>query len=185
MPETAPILKIPTERDGVILKAVTALDDEAYVLLGRPFRHPAKPSHPTAPDHEAFMRLRKIHKNETFDKLNMGIWDIKSFDLKVFTGYVELRPDNKAEHTATVGCIIAERYRQFGYATTALRAIMQYGRQHLDIETYRAEVGTSNLPSQHMVERLGFECVGESYQRLSYVLNQIPEALPKENLPVV
>jgi RimJ/RimL family protein N-acetyltransferase len=171
--EKPEIIRIPTEREGVILKTATALDDEAYLLVNRPFRAKVRPSDPLAPDNDVFKKLRVLRSREDPSKLSMSIWDTQRFENSpVFAGFVELRPESEAENTAKVGAEIAEIYRRYGYAATALRAIMNYGRENLGIDTFKAEVQPSNYASQQLVQRLGFEFTGQRHNTLTYALEQ-------------
>lgn len=170
MAETDKLIRVKTDRDGIILKTVTELDDAAWFIVNRPYVHPLPPSAKEAPDYIAFSRLRWQRRKDDPSTVRMGIWDAKRFKRPIFAGYVELHRKSEPDGTAQVGCIVAETYRGYGYATTALQAIMKYGRENLDLETYKAEVREANYASREMVEKLGFEVVRENLGTLTYAL---------------
>lgn len=169
-------LRLPTDRKEVILKTVTQLDDEAWLLAKRNYNSPYRPSQKEAPDYyDGFLNLRRQRARDDPQRLHMGIWDISTHDLIVFTGFVSLQANKKARDFSTVNCTIVEGFRERGYATTALQAIMKFGREHLDIETFKAVVPISNEAGQNLALQLGFELEGEMDRRLTYVLPPLPD----------
>lgn len=76
----------------------------------------------------------------------------------VFTGH-----DNKQ---ADLGCTLHKDYHGKGYATEAMRAMINYLFVHLDKHRLVASIDPRNAPSVALVERLGF--TKEAHLRESY-----------------
>lgn len=165
------VLKIPTAREGTILKQVTDLDHKAWLLTNRRFSHPSPPDHPAAPDHQAFKKIKKFWESRADQSLDMGIWDLKSFERVAFIGYVTLAPTTEY-NIAEVGVEIAELYRRRGYGSLAIQAIVKYGRSELGYKVIEADILSANRGSRGMIEKLGFELSRESRGHAIYHQSQ-------------
>ena len=163
------IIRIPTEREGVLLKTATELDDKYAVHAARNFYHPLKPDQVGAPDHHAYQALRTIRREADPNELMMGIWDTKGFQNIAFIGFVSLKPYPKLENAAEVGCEINRDYRHRGYATIAVRGIMKYGRENLGYEDIVARIISKNTAFVNLFEGLGFRLDHEQRGASYYV----------------
>jgi len=82
------------------------------------------------------------------ETLDMGIWH-----RDIFVGGASLTPD-KAAQEAEVGCWLSESQSGRGYASCALQAIADYGRENYPRVV--ARVAEDNAASIKLVERCGF-----------------------------
>lgn len=164
-------LRLPTERQGVILKTATILDDEAWLLAKRHYKHRSRPRERNAPEYYyEFSDLRRRRSLEDPQKLNMGIWDTDTYGLIVFAGFVSLQTNTNSRDFGRLDCNIVEQYRRSGYATTALQAIMKFGREYLDIDTFKGVVPKSNQAGHILAAKLEFEVAEEMHRRFTYIL---------------
>ncbi len=172
-------LILPTELNEVRLKSVTPLDYEAWLIQKRKYKnYPLRPSEVNAPDYYDHLDLCKRRNREDPQKLQMSIWDIKTFGSILFMGFVGLQTNRDAKDFGTLDCTVIESFRHLGYATTALRALIKFGREYLDIDTYKGVVTNSNHAGQGLAEKLGFELEGEMYRRKTYILPPSTELEP-------
>lgn len=72
-------------------------------------------------------------------------------------GYVA---HGRADGGCWVGCIVVPAARGRGYATEALRILVDYLFLHLDIGRIQCEVHPANVASRRLVERVGFTLEG-------------------------
>lgn len=64
--------------------------------------------------------------------------------------------------SATLGiCMKNDRYKGIGYGTQAEILPVRYVFDKLDIPVLYADCLISNLRSQHVLEKVGFKCIGE------------------------
>lgn len=96
-------------------------------------------------------------------------------------GSVILTSVNELDRTATIGVYIGEKeYRGKGYGTEALRAIIRYGFDYLNLHNINLSVISYNENALRCYQKLGFqeygrrhECVlvgGKYYDRISLEL---------------
>ena len=62
-----------------------------------------------------------------------------------------------------LGYMVLPPYRQRGYATEAVRAMIDWAREERDIRVFVASIVPDNEPSLALVRRLGFVHVGEHW----------------------
>ncbi|MGC2191571.1 MAG: GNAT family N-acetyltransferase [Candidatus Dormiibacterota bacterium] len=87
-----------------------------------------------------------------------GLWAVEITDTGEFAGFVGLnRPSFTARFTPAVevGWRLAHRHWHHGYASEAARAALDYGFESLHLDEIVSFTSTSNLRSQHVMERLG------------------------------
>jgi RimJ/RimL family protein N-acetyltransferase len=75
-----------------------------------------------------------------------------------------------ATGAVSVGCGITEDARGQGYATEALRALLEWAREQSGLTCVLADTTRSNLASQRLLERVGLRRVGEDGELLYYML---------------
>ncbi|MFJ7826511.1 GNAT family N-acetyltransferase [Psychrobacillus sp. NPDC096623] len=63
-------------------------------------------------------------------------------------------------YRAEVGYELSKDYWSRGIASEALEAVVKYGYQHFQLERIEALIEPTNLPSQKLVEKLGFKREG-------------------------
>lgn len=82
------------------------------------------------------------------------IWAIRPIDAETFIGMVTLTPHHDGEDTEVSYLLLPEWWGQ-GYATEAVRAIIDHGLVTLGLPRLIAETQTANEPSIRLLERLG------------------------------
>ncbi|MBL0212395.1 MAG: GNAT family N-acetyltransferase [Myxococcales bacterium] len=78
-------------------------------------------------------------------------------------GTVSLR---RHAHRAELGYWLAANAWNFGFATEACRALVEYGFRDLDLQRIYAQVIAGNTASQHVLDKLGMACEGTKRQHL-------------------
>ncbi len=68
-----------------------------------------------------------------------------------------------------IGYCIFTRYRQRGYATEAVEAAMKWAGEMFGIYRFVASIATYNTASLRLIDRLGFEMVGQQVSKLDGV----------------
>ena len=63
-------------------------------------------------------------------------------------------------HRADVGYELSKDFWGKGIASEALEAVVRYGFQHFQLERIQALIEPNNLPSQKLVEKIGFKREG-------------------------
>lgn len=91
-----------------------------------------------------------------------GILTLETVDNQQFVGYAVFRhlhfqPGNDVE----VGYSIAPEFAGKGLATEATKSMMQYGLEVMGIRQFVAYTNQLNLASNRVLEKCGFNCVGE------------------------
>jgi RimJ/RimL family protein N-acetyltransferase len=86
-------------------------------------------------------------------RLIFAIWDSTSTE---FLGEVGIYELDRAAGRAEVGYWLRSSARGHGYATESLRALLDCSRAELDITRFEAHIGSGNVASIGVVERLGF-----------------------------
>ncbi|BAB04418.1 GNAT family protein [Halalkalibacterium halodurans] len=59
-------------------------------------------------------------------------------------------------HRAEIGFELSKLYWGQGIASEAIRAVIQYGFEHLELQRIQALIEPPNIPSQRLVEKQGF-----------------------------
>jgi len=75
-------------------------------------------------------------------------------------GVVAFNSIEKINHCATLGYWLAKSQTGKGYMTAAVKALIDEGFQHLELNRIQARVGTANYPSQAVCDRLGLKTEG-------------------------
>ena len=112
---------------------------------------------PTRPSYaEAEASARRIKKQ--LAQQGWGLWAVEETGGAPFIGFVGLaapsfRPGD--EDVVEIGWRLAKTHWHRGYATEAARAALAYGFANLPIDEIVSFTVPTNLPSQHVMERLG------------------------------
>ncbi len=154
-------LRIPVPEKGILLKNVTELEDKAWMLTHRQFTHPLLPDQMGAPDYYAYRQLRSSWQISDDASLNLGIWDVASFEKYAFIGYATLKPWRNDPKTGEIGCQIASVYQNRGYASIALTALIRFGKTELNYQNFIADILSGNAKSRRLFEKLGFDLIEE------------------------
>ena len=77
-----------------------------------------------------------------------------------YIGGISLRPDEGGPARANVGYALAPAFHGRGYATEALRAVVDEGFAHRGAERIYAEVFVGNLASRRVAEKVGMRFEG-------------------------
>jgi RimJ/RimL family protein N-acetyltransferase len=75
-----------------------------------------------------------------------------------------------ATGAVSIGCAIIEDARGQGYATEALRALLEWARAQSGLTCVLADTTRSNLASQRLLERVGMHRIGEDGELIYYML---------------
>lgn len=113
-----------------------------------------------------------VHKNEEETKELFNIWEEEYSKPYVFRWGVELKSTNeligvidvvkfkKEDSRAEIGYCYGSKFWGNGYATEALKAVIDYLLNELNIELVVAGYEVSNPASGKVMEKAGMKCVG-------------------------
>ena len=76
-------------------------------------------------------------------------------------GFIDIYDFSPQHKRAGLGIIIDSEFRGNGYAKEAIKAVLNYGFDHLDLHQFFAYVELSNHQSRKLFESCGFEKNGE------------------------
>lgn len=106
-----------------------------------------------------------------------GIWAVVEKQSGIIIGRAGITdfPLNEKETAKEAGYQIFKPYRGAGYGLEAMKEILSYGREELDIHRLYARIDPSNVRSIRLAEKLGFSLVqtdsGSVQSRLLYAVN--------------
>lgn len=105
--------------------------------------------------HDWFEQRQRLGERE-----EVWPWAVTLRDDDTLCGGVTLFAVNRAQFRAEVGYQLQPSHWGQGYAQEALRAVLTYGLDALDLARIEADIDPSNEPSCRLVERLGFRREG-------------------------
>jgi RimJ/RimL family protein N-acetyltransferase len=159
-------LVLPTERDGLILRQLSAEDAQAYFEAYAASRKEIADFDSKAPT--KYLTISEVEESilspENPDRLRMGIWDGETF-----VGSINMTPFGE---TAEIGYWLDTRYTGHGYATMATSALSRYGIRHFDklfahVDAKDAKGNERvNEGSVAVLERAGFKRAAEKIGQL-------------------
>ena len=88
----------------------------------------------------------------TFAVIYNGV-HIGAVDVDLYDGFGEL------------GWIINKKYQKNGFACEAVRALIEYLKDHMNIRHFVAHCDSRNIPSYRLMEKIGMKKTAESYDR--------------------
>jgi RimJ/RimL family protein N-acetyltransferase len=91
-------------------------------------------------------------------RLVLGVWDRLT---SAFLGEVGIYDLDRAAGMAEIGYWIRRTARGHGYATEALRTLLEHARRELGVERFEAHIAVDNASSRRVAERLGFRLEGQ------------------------
>jgi RimJ/RimL family protein N-acetyltransferase len=97
------------------------------------------------------------HDQDQRPRLVFGVWERSSGR---FLGEVGLYDFDPGEGRAEVGYWIRCTARQQGYATEALRVLVEYAKGGLGLQRFEAHIASENAASRRVAERLGLRIAG-------------------------
>jgi [ribosomal protein S5]-alanine N-acetyltransferase len=93
-------------------------------------------------------------------------WGITLKHDRTFIGSAGLHGWNREAHFAEIGCDIAYPYWGHGYGREAMRHIITFGWDQMNLNRVEADVIEGNQRSIHALQKLGFRLEGTFRQRL-------------------
>jgi len=84
-----------------------------------------------------------------------GNWAMRACDGSTYIGLLEATVRNR--ESAYLAYMVFEDFRRKGYAEEALRALIAWFTFNTEVHQFCAEVDTRNVPSQRLLEKLGFK----------------------------
>ncbi|WP_157811938.1 GNAT family N-acetyltransferase [Alteribacter populi] len=76
------------------------------------------------------------------------------------------QPIARMKHHGMLGLIVAKPYRSLGIGKQLMHAVINWARNHRDLEKLSLEVFTSNTPAVSLYESLGFTIVGHFHYHI-------------------
>jgi ribosomal-protein-alanine N-acetyltransferase len=86
-------------------------------------------------------------------------WEIVLKSERIAVGGISMGGISTTPGAVKVGYFLDRRYQGWGLATEALRAVFAWGKQDPRLQRFVAETARDNLPSQRLLQRLGFATV--------------------------
>lgn len=93
-------------------------------------------------------------------------WGVTLKDDDTFIGSAGLHRWNREGHYAEIGCDIAHPYWGHAYGQEAMKTILDFGLDYMNLNRIEATVVKGNHRSVHVMEKLGFTLEGTMRQRL-------------------
>ncbi|MFM9433971.1 ribosomal-protein-serine acetyltransferase [Janthinobacterium sp. CG_23.3] len=145
--EVAPSLRaVPVAVADAAALAALVQKNHAYLLCYLP----AVTALASPADAEAYLR----HADALAESGDVLEWHI--FSHGELCGAVRLNHIETEHHKVSIGYYIGADYQGNGIATLAVRAILAYGFQALDVNRVELRCVAANAPSIRLAERLGF-----------------------------
>ena len=107
------------------------------------------------PEMEQEISYTRDYISNIYGFYGYGMWLITLKDTGMVIGRAGLEYKEGYEGLE-LGFMLGVKYQQQGYAYEACSAILEYGREWLGQNSFRAIVHKDNLPSRRLCERLGF-----------------------------
>ena len=165
----APLKTIETER--LILRRIT-IDDSDDLFLSR--------SHPQSCEYTDSLLDKTIDETRVYiDKMNIGvdsnrwrIWAIEEKTIKRVIGSISIWNLNEEENKAELGFGLHPDYWSKGYMTEALKVIVNYGFNDMELSSIEAYTEENNLKSRNLLSRCGFTSL-KTIQEEGYFKKQV------------
>ncbi len=158
-----------TDGSKVYIRLLELADEEALIELRKrneEFLRPWEPARPEGflkPDSQS-MQLRKAVADADADRAySFGIFTLDDRLVGTITLANVVRG---VWQNATLGYFVDERYNGRGFATEAIRLLVEVAFGELDLHRIQAAVMPRNEASQRALEKAGFRYEGESLRYL-------------------
>lgn len=112
-------------------------------------------------------QMEKTEKE--IDANNLVAWSVTLRENGRMIGDISFWRILKEHYRAEIGYSLLEEFRQKGFATEAMRVVLDYGFRTMQLHSVEANVGPENTASVRLLEKYGF--VQEGYFRENYVVN--------------
>lgn len=148
-----PFQNLETER--LLLRRLNDNDvNEVLELRGNPENMKFIPRPLAKNTDDALEHIKMI--NDKIDE-NVGInWavTIKGSDKMIgLLGHYRIQPEN---HRAEIGYMILPQYQGKGYVTEAIKAVMEYGFNQMNLHSIEAVIDPENYASEKALQKIGF-----------------------------
>jgi RimJ/RimL family protein N-acetyltransferase len=128
-------------------------------LLSDPRVHRFLPSDPPTDEVALTQRLKRLESRHSPDgREDLLNWVVFQSETAIGMVQATVRP---AEGTAAVAYLFHPDGWGQGYATEAMRALLEHLQRDVGVQRFSANIDTRNLASQRLIERLGFVRIGE------------------------
>ena len=111
-------------------------------------------------EYEEELEYQKAYIENMYRFYGYGMWLVFEKKTGTLIGRAGVEHREELNGEMELGYAIRTSFQHQGYAYEACRAILEYGREWLGQDAFRAIVHKENLPSRHLCERLGFQLSG-------------------------
>lgn len=144
---------------GLALRWIEAGDSEAiFSILGDPEVCKLLDGRPMAEPHEADEYIQGVWRD--FERRLIFRWGICDAETDELLGTCSLYYLNYEHRRAEVGIMLARRAWGRGFASEALRVLIGFAFDALDLHRIEADIDPANAPSLALFERQGFKREG-------------------------
>ena len=105
---------------------------------------------------------------------HFGIWLMIERASGTVVGDVGFTGTPAADGSAEIGYSVVPSRRRRGYATEAVRALLAWASAQREVAAVVAGCDRDNIPSIRLLERLGFERIGERDDQVRWQLDGLP-----------
>jgi len=104
--------------------------------------------------------------NEIFKSSDNIDWMIELKSEKKVVGAISIREWNDQNKCADVGYVLAKKYWKKGISTEALRIVIKYGFEKLDVNRVEAHCDEENIGSYKVMEKAAMKYEGTMRQKI-------------------
>lgn len=148
-----PFQNIETER--LLLRRINQNDvEEVLALRGNPETMKYIPRPLAKTKEEALVHIAMIEeKIENNTGINWGITIKGSNKIIGIIGHYRIQPEN---HRAEIGYMSLPKYNGKGYITEAIKAVVEYGFEQMNLHSIEAVINPGNKASERVLQKNGF-----------------------------
>ncbi|WP_291129128.1 GNAT family N-acetyltransferase [Flavobacterium sp. UBA7682] len=148
-----PFQNIETER--LLLRRIDQNDvEEVLALRGNPETMKYIPRPLAKTKEEALVHIAMIEeKIENNTGINWGITIKGSNKIIGIIGHYRIQPEN---HRAEIGYMSLPEYNGKGYITEAIKAVVEYGFEQMNLHSIEAVIDPGNTASERVLQKNGF-----------------------------
>lgn len=148
------ILRAFTENDVEDIYEYASDEEVAAFLVWDP--------HKTRDDTYDFLNMSKeiFHNSDNID------WGIELKEEGKLIGAISIRKWNDANRCGDIGYVLSKKYWNKGFATEALRAVIRYGFEKLNVNRLEAHCDEINSASYRVMEKAGMKYEGTLRQKV-------------------
>ena len=143
------------ESERLLLRAVDDGDvEEVLALRSNPetMKYVPRPLAKTKED--AYVHIRTIkEKISNNSGINWAITIKGNNQLIGIIGHYKLQPEN---YRAEIGYMLSPEYKSKGYATEAIKAVVAYGFEQMNLHSIEAIIDPANSASERVLQKCGF-----------------------------